>query len=222
METKKLQNYFNDFLPMEYTAFKRGINDLSSNPAVVAELLRVGCEETVANGGIKAIQMAFERILGKPEKPLIIKRTSVRMLYPEATAKQLSPTINDRVQDEVAPTLKPDLIVLSEQDSPSYRLRYELDKIGEKGRGYAYEVKDNPHGHTVAEVLVANLYALAMAGGNLSAIDLLFNYLDGAVADVIRLEGNDTILLENYATEAPYDAIQSEDGTWYVEKEGVV
>ena len=69
------------------------------------------------------------------------------------------------------------------------------------------------------EVLAANLYAIAMRGGNLGAIDLLFNHLDGAVADVIRLEGEDTILLENYAEQAPYNAVQDEDGVWYVEEE---
>lgn len=41
----------------------------------------------------------------------------------------------------------------------------------------------------VAEVMVSNLYAIAMRGANLAAITMLFDYIDGAVADVIRLEG---------------------------------
>lgn len=217
---KKLQNYFNDFLPMEYTAFKRGINDLASNPAVVAELLRVGCEETASNGGIKAIQMAFERILGKPEKVIVIKRTITRMLYPEASEKALEPpTI--ATDDDAIPTALDNKVVVDEPDSPGYILKQELDKVGYKGRAYAYEVVDSPHGHPVSEVLVCNLYALAMAGGNLSAIDLLFNYLDGAVADVIRIDGLDTILLENYAQTAPYDAIRGDDGVYYIDMETI-
>lgn len=223
METK-LQNYFKDFLPMEYSEFKRGINDLPSNPAVVAELLRIGCEETAANGGVRAIQMAFERVLGKPEKVVVIKRTMVRTVYLDAKEKLLSPPEVEETDEDEMEYINPlthNKTVVEASDAPSYMLRAELDKIGEKGRNYAYEVKDSPRGHTVAEVLVCSLYALAMAGSNLAAIDLLFNTLDGAVADVIRIDSGDTILLENYAEVAPYEAIKGEDGVFYVEKVGV-
>jgi hypothetical protein len=96
-----------------------------------------------------------------------------------------------------------------------------LDKIGEAGRDYAYGVVDKRNNYSVAEVMVANLYAIAMRGANLGAILMLFDYLDGAVADVVRLQGEDTILLENYADLAPYEAVQGEDGIWYIEQESV-
>lgn len=215
---KKLQNSFNDFLPQKYIDFKRSISDLSANKAVVAELLRICCEED----DVKAIKLAFERILGKPEKVILIKRTLVRMIYPDAKTKLLKPVVDDSVQDEVqAKSAMDDKIVVDEADAPGRLLRRMLDKVGEAGRDYAYTVIETKHKHSVAEVMVANLYAIAMRGSNLGAIMMLFDYLDGAVADVVRLEGHDTIYLENYADVAPYEAKQDEKGLWYVEKEAV-
>lgn len=214
---KKLQNSFNTFLPLSYFDFRRD-NDLTTNQAVVAELLRICCNED----DVKAIQLAFERILGKPEKVIVIKRTLVKMVYPDATKKAPHAVVDNRVQDETTTMALTDKsVVIDEADAPGLLLRRMMDEIGEKGRQYSYEVLDNKDKHTVAEVMVANLYGIAMKGANLGAIKLLFDYLDGAVADVVRLEGEDTILLENWADTAPYEAKQDEDGVWYIENEGV-
>lgn len=211
----KLQNYFSDFLPQSYFDFRRGIYGLRSNQAVVAELLRACCEEDE----VKAIKMAFERLLGKPEKAIVIKRTLIRTEYPEANAKLPAPTTTEtpEVQSDVARGK----VVMMEKDTPGYLLQQMLDKVGEKGRHYAYDVLDNKDKHSVAEVLVCNLYAIAMRGANLEAIKLLFDYLDGTVADVVRIEGSETILLENYAEKAPYEAVRDENGVWYVEQEAI-
>jgi hypothetical protein len=96
-----------------------------------------------------------------------------------------------------------------------------LDEIGEKEREYSYNVIDDKDRYTVAEVMVANLYGIAMRGSNLGAITMLFDYLDGCVADVIRLDGEDTVLLESWADVAPYEAKQGDDGVWYIETEAV-
>lgn len=217
---KKLQNSFNLFLPLKYREFKATSHQLSSNQAVVASLIRICCEED----DVKAIKIAFERILGKPEKVVIIKRTKVRTIFPDAKAKALQPSVISRVEDEtaaVAITEKEDIVVVDEENAPGVLLRKMLDKIGESINSYAYDVLDRKDRHTVAEVMVANLYAIAMRGSNLGAITMLFDYLDGAVADVVRLDGEDTILLESYADEAPYEAIQDSDGTWYVETDAI-
>jgi hypothetical protein len=218
MPQKKLQNYFNDFLPLNFFDFKRDIYELTSNQALVAELLRICCEEA----DVKAIQMAFERILGKPEKVIVIKRTMVRVEFPDAETKALKPKFDDRVVDEVRISNTEDSkIVVEASNAPGLLLRRMVDEIGAKPREYSYEVLDNKDKYTVAEVMAANLYGIAMAGSNLAAIKLLFDYLDGAVADVIRLEGMDTILLENWADVAPFEAIQDENGVWFLEKEAV-
>ena len=215
---KKLQNSFNEFLPQNYRLFKQEMLKLSSNEAVVAELLRICCEED----DVKAIKIAFERILGKPEKVIIIKHTVVRMIFPDAKTKALKPVVDDRVQDVTA-AVSPfeNKMIIDEENAPGILLRKMLDKIGDAGRDYAYEVVDHKNKYNVAEVMVANLYAIAMRGANLGAILMLFDYLDGAVADVVRLQGEDTILLENYADLAPYEAVQGEDGIWYIEQESV-
>lgn len=216
---KKLQNSFNDFLPQKYFDFRRGAHQLSSNQAVVAELLRICCEED----DVKAIQMAFERILGKPEKVIVIKRTIVRTIFPDARTKALKPAVaDDRVVDEYrAPMITETKVVVDAANAPGILLTSMVEKIGEKEREYSYTVLDKKDNFTVAEVMAANLYGISMRGANLGAIKLLFDYLDGAVADVIRLDGEDTVLLENWADLAPFEATQGEDGVWFIETESV-
>jgi hypothetical protein len=215
--TKKLQNSFNVFLPQKYGVFKRGMQELTSNEAVVAELIRICCE----GSDVKAIQMAFERILGKPEKVIVIKRTIVRTLYVDARTKALKPVVEDRVQDETRVSLVKDKVVISADNAPGLLLKKMMDEIGGKEREYSYKVLDDKDRYEVAEVMAANLYGIAMRGSNLGAIKILFDYLDGAVADVVRLEGEDTILLEDYADVAPFEAVQGEDGVFYIETEAV-
>lgn len=211
---KKLQNSFNEFLPLKYGVFKRGINELTSNKAVVAELLRICCEED----DVKAIQMAFERILGKPEKVIVIKRTIVRTIYPDARGKKQIAEVDDRVRDEfTVPAVIESAVVVGEDNAPGILLRKMVEKIGEKTRQYSYDLLDEKDKYPVAEVMAANLYSIAMSGANLGAIKLLFDYLDGAVADVIKLDGEDTIMCENYADVAPFEATLGEDGVFYVE-----
>ena len=207
----KLNNYFKDHLPKNYRDFRLSVHKMSSNEAVVAELLRICCEED----NVQAIKLFFERTLGKPEKTIVIKRTSIRMEYPNATKKALKPQIEE---ETTAVSPLESKVIVEEKDSPGWLLNQALDKIGESGQEYAYEVIEDKDKYSVIEVLAANLYAIAMRGGNLNAITLLFDYLDGAIADVIRLDAEDTILLENYAEQAPYEAKQDENGVWYVEE----
>lgn len=215
---QKLQNSFNVFLPQKYFDFKSSMQDLTSNEAVVAELIRICAEEE----NVKAIQLAFERILGKPEKVVVIKRTLVRTVFPDAEEKEAKPELARRSYDKTeAITVFADKIVVDEANAPGLLLKRMMDKIGEENRSYAWDVLDHKENYTVAEVIVANLYAIAMRGANLAAISMLFDYIDGSVADVIRLEGEDTILLENYASVAPFDAVQDKNGVWYLETEAV-
>lgn len=210
----KLQNYFKDFLPLKYHDFQVARNQMTSNQSVVAELLRVCCEED----DVKAMKMAFERILGKPEKVIIIKRTATRIMYPDARRKALAPSEEEEIMPSLTEAITDDSVVVSAADAPGQLLSSMLDDIGERPSEYAYSVIDDKAQHSVAHVFAANVYAVAMRGGNLGAINLLFEYLDGAIADVIRIDGEQTIELENYADEAPYDAVQDENGVYYVEK----
>ena len=208
----KLNNYFKDHLPKNYRDFRLSVPKMSSNEAVVAELLRICCEED----NVQAIKLFFERTLGKPEKTIVIKRTSIRIEYPNATQKALAP--GDETKTTAVSPLE-NKVIVEEKDSPGWLLNQALDKIGESGQEYAYEVIEDKDRYPVIEVLAANLYAIAMRGGNLNAITLLFDYLDGVIADLIRIDAEDTILLENYADKAPYEAKQDENGVWYVEEE---
>lgn len=210
----KLQNYFKDFLPLTYHEFQVARPRMTSNQAVVAELLRVCCEDD----DVKAMKMAFERILGKPEKVIIIKRTATRILYPDARRKALAPSEEEQTMPSLPEAITEGSVVVDAADAPGQLLRGMLDEIGDKTSEYAYDVIENKSSHSVAHVFAANVYAVAMRGGNLGAIDLLFNYLDGSIADVIRIEGEQTIEIENYADEAPHEAVLGSDGVYYVEK----
>lgn len=215
---KKLSNSFNEFLPQTFFEFSRSVSKLTSNEAVVAELLRICCEED----DVKAIQLAFERILGKPEKVIVIKHTIVKTVFPDARTKQPKALVDDRVKDEFIPSsITENKVIVDEANAPGILLRKMMDEIGEKHRNYSYEVLDEKDKYTVAEVMVANLYGIAMRGSNLGAIKMLFDYLDGAVADVVRLDGEDTVVLENWADVAPFEAVQGDDGVWFIEIEGV-
>lgn len=215
---KKLQNSFNEFLPQKFKAFRRSVNELTSNQSVVHELLRICCEED----DVKAIQMAFERILGKPEKVIVIKKTIVRTVFPDAQTKSLKAVVDERVQDEFVPqTITETAVVVDEKNAPGILLRKMIEEIGDKPRQHSYNVLDDKDSYSVAEVMTANLYGIAMRGSNLGAIRLLFDYLDGAVADVIRLDGESVIEVESWADVAPFEAIQGDDGVYYVETESV-
>lgn len=214
----KLKNSFNDFLPQKYLDFRRSVENMNSNQAVVAELLRICCEEN----NIKAIQLAFERILGKPEKVIVIKKTTVRTVFPDATMKEIEPPLLDHTDDQTAAVpITQNKIVVDAADAPGRLLREMLDKIGEKEQGYSSEVLEHKNSYQVAEVMIANLYSIAMRGANLAAISMLFDYLDGAVADVVRIEGEDVVMIENWADVAPYEAKQGEDGIFYIDIEAV-
>ena len=209
----KLGNYFKDYLPKNYRKFRTSVYKMSSNEAVVAELLRICCEED----DIPAIKLFFERTLGKPEKVIVVKRTKIRMEYPEATGKAIGKS--EVVADDAPLAPFENKVVVDEKDTPKWLLLDALDRIGSYGQEYAYKVLDDKDNYTTIEVLASNLYAIAMRGGNLSAISLLFDTLDGAVADVVRIDTDDTILLENHAQTAPHEAVQDNNGVWYVERE---
>ena len=109
-------------------------------------------------------------------------------------------------------------IILEAQDAPSAVLWRIMDKMGEMGSAMASQIVDNPSNHIVAEVLVANLYLMAMRGGDLKAIELVFDYIDGAVADVVRLEDDNIIVIDDYSEIAPYNAVKDTTGVWCVEE----
>lgn len=109
-------------------------------------------------------------------------------------------------------------IFLEAKDAPSAVLWRIMDKMGEMGSATASQIVDNPSSHIVAEVLVANLYLMAMRGGDLKAIELVFDYIDGAVADVVRLEDDNIIVIDDYSEIAPYNAVKDTTGVWCVEE----
>ena len=214
MTSKKLENCFNEFLPMNYRQWRLSRPGLTIAQQVPAELLYICCTENNTN----AMKLAFERILGKPERALVITRVITRVIYPEALKKALKSSDKPALKalplrDEEGNTLT----VVDEEQSPSYLVKKTLNTLGDTEGQKMYDILEYKDRYTVAEVFCANVYACAIAGHNVNIMRLLFDYLDGAVADVVRVTTDDVLLLEDYAKEAPYEAKQDENGVWYVD-----
>ena len=78
---------------------------------------------------------------------------------------------------------------------------------------------DNKKKHNTALVVAANLYAVAQSGKNMASVKLLFELLDGAVADVVEVYERKPVELTNYAEEAPANAKMGSDGVYFVEQQ---
>lgn len=193
------------------------MGELNAGDAVVAQLLSICCEDK----DIKAMRLAFERILGKPEKVVVIKRCRTRVLYPDATERlSAGDTTDEPESSEVAlQTIDPGEVVISGYESPGVYLRELLVKVCDMKQSEVFAVLEDRDSYDVATVMVCNLYAIAILGANLGAIEILFDYLDGSVADVIRIETDSVIELEDYSDKAPYNAVKNSDGVWCVESE---
>lgn len=192
------------------------MGELNAGDAVVAQLLSICCEDK----DIKAMRLAFERILGKPEKVVVIKRCRTRVLYPDATGRLgAGDDTSAPALETGSPIILPDDVVISGHEAPGVYLRELLGKVCDMKQSDVFAVLDDRESHDVATVLVCNLYAVAILGANLGAIEILFNYLDGSVADVVRIETDSVIELEDYSDKAPYNAIKNSDGVWCVESE---
>jgi len=197
---------------MNYRQWRLSRPGLTIAQQVPAELLYICCTENNTN----AMKLAFERILGKPERALVIKRVITRVIYPDAFKKALKPSkpihpLPLRNEEDTT------LTVIDEEQSPSYLVKKTLNTLGDTEGQKMYDILEYKDRYTVAEVFCANVYACAIAGHNVNIMRLLFDYLDGAVADVVRVTTDDVLLLEDYAKEAPYEAKQDENGVWYVD-----
>lgn len=239
----KLQNHFNKYLLLPYNQFKLMIPGMTIHQAIAARLLQKCCEEMA----VGAIEMAFERVLGKPERVVRVRRTTLKTRYLEAKTRAEEPVLPTKAADtkpvetphkqspvtavavtspqnslsvslDASSAENDQTIILEAKDAPSAVLWRIMDKMGEMGSAVASQVVDNPSSHIVAEVLVSNLYLMAMRGGDLKAIELVFDYIDGAVADVVRLEGDNVIVVDDYSEIAPYNAVKDTTGVWCVEE----
>lgn len=192
------------------------MGELNAGDAVVAQLLSICCEDK----DIKAMRLAFERILGKPEKVVVIKRCRTRVLYPDATGRLSEGNSSGGPVAETALSIvAQDDVVIDGHESPGVYLRELLVKVCDMKQADVFAVLEDRDSYDVATVLVCNLYAVAILGANLGAIEILFDYLDGSVADVIRIETDSVIELEDYSDKAPYNAVKNSDGVWCVESE---
>ena len=110
------------------------------------------------------------------------------------------------------------------EELPTGKLRPVLDKMMDSPQNipesilkatqacdkYDYSL-GNP---TVKSAIVAGLVKLAH-NGKMSAIDEILNQLDGKVAEVYHLLGDDDVVTTSYALEAPAGAVKGEMACMY-------
>lgn len=213
-------------LMTNYGDLIRSSSKFNNYQYVVYNLLRCCIEDA----NIKAIMLAFDRVCGKVEKPIIVRNTSVKVQFLEAKSKSDNPedvyvistgaTVAER-QAEIL-SKKPDraddgVVVLPESEQPSHMLNRSLDEIGGLSPDDLTEILDNPTDYPTHLVFVASLFSIAQASTGLGGIRVIFDRVDGAVADIIVVENDqDVVLLENYADVAPYNAVLNADGVYEV------
>ena len=212
MEKRTLSYHFNEMLNENYGELWRNSHTFSNNKNAVFGLVRLCCEEA----NIDAIRMAFERTIGKVAKPVVIRHISVQTRFPYATRLASHSSVKNAIQSNQQAQ---GAISVQAHQLPSHVLTDALNKIGGSNQDFLAEVLDNKKKHNTALVVAANLYAVAQSGKNMASVKLLFELLDGAVADVVEVYEQKPVQLTNYAEEAPANAKMGSDGVYFIEQQ---
>lgn len=237
-EDKSLADFLAEVSNWDWEKFCRAEFDDSytSNQAIIFALVRACAMEK-----LDAIKLAVNRIDGKLKTPIKIELPKVYYLYPNAkeimSEDQQTPVSNqaligtDRISTEVETSSIPDP-EQGRNDLPSLSLRQTLRKMADHPRGvpkaviaYALQtsqwLKGNeerpPEIPLVKSVVAAHLLALAH-NRNLSALEEVFNQIDGKLVETLQLLGED-IQIVDYSLVAPAGAVLNEEGIYQVEAE---
>lgn len=197
----QLTTYFKDVIEKTWVDFCRLENDTSvtSLQGVVLSLVRA-----CYGGKLPAIKEALNRTDGKVVQEIKVEYPQFYFLYPYATdvvGGESSTDSEEVVQTAPTPDFSEEPVTGSLRDTldrMSARPRVLVDQIlgsadiAEKAYmdGVTSAVGDGP---LVKSVIVAGLLKLAH-GGHLSAVFEVFDRIDGAVADTVKVLGEDVFI----------------------------
>ena len=216
MENKReLKGFLEKWLPKTYGEMIRDEINMTNKERLASTLVKLICD----GGNMKAINIALDRLVGKVEKAIIIRKVTVRQLYVDATQRELE------AKEKMVVDERPDVIeykdnndiILNKEETPSFLLEKELEIVGDADKQYIGEILDNKEIYSVARVMSTSLYSQAIISNNIEAIRVLFDRIDGAVADVVNIYDDSLIVVPNYSKKAPMDAKQDSNGTFYVD-----
>lgn len=237
MTRKSLSEYFAEIVELswrEYLAQERS-PDVTSRQALLFAIVRA-CVE----GKLPAIQTSLDRLDGPVARNIktILPKFYTEFPYAKSVAVASSvddgiPTLPSSTEPETQTPPLPDDGLDPEQpvpeELPTGKLRPVLDKMMDSPQNipesilkatqacdkYDYSL-GNP---TVKSAIVAGLVKLAH-NGKMSAIDEILNQLDGKVAEVYHLLGDD-VVTTSYALEAPAGSVKCENGVYRIENKSM-
>lgn len=237
MTRKSLSEYFAEIVELswrEYLAQERS-PDVTSRQALLFAIVRA-CVE----GKLPAIQTSLDRLDGPVARNIktILPKFYTEFPYAKSVAVASSvddgmPTLPSSTEPETqTPPLTDDGLDPEPpvpEELPTGKLRPVLDKMMDSPQNipesilkatqacdkYDYSL-GNP---TVKSAIVAGLVKLAH-NGKMSAIDEILNQLDGKVAEVYHLLGDD-VVTTSYALEAPAGATKDENGVYRIENKSM-
>lgn len=237
MTRKSLSEYFAEIVELswrEYLAQERS-PDVTSRQALLFAIVRA-CVE----GKLPAIQTSLDRLDGPVARNIktILPKFYTEFPYAKSVAVASSvddgmPTLPSSTEPETqTPPLTDDGLDPEQpvpEELPTGKLRPVLDKMMDSPQNipesilkatqacdkYDYSL-GNP---TVKSAIVAGLVKLAH-NGKMSAIDEILNQLDGKVAEVYHLLGDD-VVTTSYALEAPAGSVKGENGVYRIENKSM-
>lgn len=215
-----LKQRFEELIHLEWGEFIKLEHDKSANvdDAVLCSLIRA-CSDT---DDIASIKLAFDRIEGLLETLIEIKVPKFYTRY--VKAKEIEPGAKaieapGDVKKEDASKYDPATAKLREtlkemRGMPRDVVRVVLLYKKRLDKGTAVETQPK-----VKAVIVANLLK-NVARGRYSAVELVFNQIDGKLPKAINLLGGSDVYVDDY-TElvAPAHSLVGKDGVYYAENQ---
>ena len=161
------------------------------------------------NGSLRSIKTAIERVDGKVEQPVEIRVPQINHLFPHAKKK------GDWVMP-IKSEIKSDKgkVIREANQLPSKSIRRQIRELRDKSFSTVKTVVESPDEFPIKLVIACALYYLAVQFNDIASIDEILDQLDGKVADVIEIYGED-IEIQHYNLEAPANA-KKINGQWQI------
>lgn len=219
-----------------------GDDQYTSNEAIIFSLIR-----SCAMQKMEAIRMSLNRLDGKLKTPINIEYPKIFYLFPNASIEGAPATAKGELghvegvtvmeeknlaTGEIIKRVEDEEPEVETNDLPSLSLRETLTKMADFPRElpnaiiqraqeveWAVNAGDPMPAEVprVKSVVAAHLLVMA-ANRNISALNEVFDQIDGKLAETLQILGDD-IYITNYGTIAPEGATVNADGILQIEAE---
>lgn len=207
---------FNDIINWKWSKYLKEKENFSHHTSYENAIFDV--IDAIVNGSLKAIRIALERVDGKVETPVEVIYPKVYMLFPYAV------TDSHSIQDDT-PVAEKALVTKPKIDIETAGLRETVKLLGHSPLAAVDAIISNQEALSkdatadvwdpyVKSVVAAKLFMLSR--GKLDAISEILDQIDGKVAEVVRVMGED-IYIVSYSKIAPQAAKINKDGVLQIE-----